>query len=488
MTTESKKSPSARGTPAGSPDFVYLNGIDPETGMYAVQPLSIDELAKGVRAGAFAPAVVGSRPDRLRSFAAPFGVDLEEVEETGWGIVYPEDTPAEVRAALTPLVEHRRARAGGLLKVLDHKRGEQVGDWCFRHGVAAGTLTPRRVPYYLLIVGPPTEIPFEFQHSLGAEYAVGRLDFDRPLDYEQYARSVVAYENAGVIQNAREVVFWGTQHPGDPATRLSSTALIEPLANGNEGSEEPAIHAEVGYKRRLYFGDEATRRRLVDSLRGHEPPALLFAASHGLAIRPGRPKQAARQGSLLCQDWPGFGRVRRDHYVAAEDIPANANVSGMVAVLFACFGAGTPATDPLLDAVPRDGEAQNADQPFVSALARRLLSHPGGSALAVVGHLDRAWGLSIQSPGANEAQLVAFRNSLGYILKGSPVGHVVTRQFGHRHAALTAGLLGAVSTAAPPAMRPSDRDLVTHWLERNDARGIAVLGDPAVRIREANFA
>jgi hypothetical protein len=33
-------------------------------------------------------------------------------------------------------------------------------------------------------------------------------------------------------------------------------------------------------------------------------------------------------------------------------------------------------------------------------------------------------------------------------------------------------------------MRPTDRDLVACWLERNDAQNYILLGDPAVRIRE----
>ena len=33
-------------------------------------------------------------------------------------------------------------------------------------------------------------------------------------------------------------------------------------------------------------------------------------------------------------------------------------------------------------------------------------------------------------------------------------------------------------------MRLSDRDLVTSWLERNDAQNYVLLGDPAVRIRK----
>jgi hypothetical protein len=215
----------------------------------------------------------------------------------------------------------------------------------------------------------------------------------------------------------------------------------------------------------------------------------LFAASHGMAVRSGRPNQAADQGGLLCQDWPGSGGVHREHYLTAEDVADDANVSGLVAILFASFGAGTPATDQFLTGFSKvDTPAPLAERPFLAALPSRLLSHPAGSALAVVGQADRAWGFSVQPPKATDPQTGVFRNSLGYILDGTPVGHVVAQQFGQRSAALSAALLGAVSPTAPASVRPSDRDLVGYWLERNDARGCVLLGDPAVRIRKDHFA
>jgi hypothetical protein len=38
-------------------------------------------------------------------------------------------------------------------------------------------------------------------------------------------------------------------------------------------------------------------------------------------------------------------------------------------------------------------------------------------------------------------------------------------------------------TDRSPQVRPSDRDLVTYWLQRNDAQNYVLLGDPAARIR-----
>ncbi len=211
---------------------------------------------------------------------------------------------------------------------------------------------------------------------------------------------------------------------------------------------------------------------------------MLFTASHGMALRSGQAAQAATQGALLCQDWPGFGSVRAEHFLAATDIADDANVNGVVALLFACFGAGTPDADQFLMDLSQAGKAPPlAPQPFVAALPRRLLAHPNGSALAVIGHIDRAWGFSIQSPKVSDPQIGTFRNSIGSILTGERVGHAICGQFGARFSALSVLLLSATSPTAANASRPSDRELVTRWLERNDAQNYVLLGDPAVRIR-----
>jgi hypothetical protein len=481
-------SPSGASGTAAKPDLIYFNGIDPDTGTYAVAPMSIDDLAKGVRARPGVASVAELHGETPRSFALPWGLDLTELGQAGWAVIFPEGTPHEVRDALAPLLEHRRKQAGDLFKVLDCKKGEQVRDWYRRHQIAAGTFAADVVPYFLLLAGPPTAIPFDFQYLLGIEYAVGRLAFDKAEEYARYARSIVAYETAPAVGNRKEIVYWGTRHEGDAATNLSASLLIEPLANGVPGGpgtlKEP-IHAKVGYGRKLYSGDEAVREALLGTLHSDKPPAVLFTASHGMALKSGRPNQLTDNGGLLCQDWPGFGSMKREYYLAAADVADDANVSGLVAFFFACFGGGTPDADQFLMDLSQVGTAPPlAPQPFVAALPRRLLSHPRGSALAVVGHVDRAWGYSIQPPKMTGAQIGPFRNGLGFILDGSPVGHAVAQQFGQRYAALSTTLLGAVSPTAPAYMRLSDRDLVTSWLERNDAQNYALLGDPAVRIRK----
>jgi hypothetical protein len=473
---------------SANPDLIYFNGIDPDTGHYAVPPVSVDALAKEVRARPGGTTLAELRGGSPRAFAMPFDLELTNLQDVGWAVIFSEDASQPVRDALAPLLEHRRKQAGDLLKVFDYQKGEQVRDWYRRHHIAAGTFEATAVPYYLLLVGPPTAIPFEFQYLIGVEYAVGRLDFDKTEDYGQYAASVVAYETARSVRNGKEIVYWGTRHLGDPATNLSASFLLEPLANGVPGTPsalKDPIHVKVGYERKLYSGDDAVRDALLGTLHSDRPPALLFTASHGMALKAGKPNQMTDNGGLLSQDWPGYGSVRREHYLAAADVSDDANVSGLVAFIFACFGGGTPDTDQfLMDLAQAATAPPLAPRPFVAALPRRLLAHPRGSALAVVGHVDRAWSFSIQPAKMTDAQIGPFRNSLGFILDGSPVGHVVAQQFGQRYAALSTALLGAVAPTTPDHMRLSDRDLVTFWLERNDSQNYLMLGDPAVHIRK----
>jgi hypothetical protein len=372
--------------------------------------------------------------------------------------------------------------------VLDYHPGESMKDWLRRHGAAPGSTVPTRVPYYVLLVGGPAEIPFSFQYHLDIEYAVGRLAFDDPGCYARYAAGVVDYETAPGVSSGREVAYWGPRHPGDRATELSDDCLLRPLVEGTpaEGGD-PAVEpiARVrSFRWRWVRGADARRAALLDLLHpptGADPPAVLFTASHGVGWPKGHARQLPAQGALLCQDWPGAGIPESGHYLAAADVQDGARLHGLVAFLFACFSAGTPATDNFLEDAQRQ-PVPLAEQPFLAALPQRLLAHPGGSALAVIGHVDRAWGFSIRPPGLRE-QVQPFRNLLGRILAGQPVGHA-TRDFSERYASLSTVLLSILEAArAGAGPTAGDLELIWTWVERNDAQNYVLLGDPAARLR-----
>jgi hypothetical protein len=470
-------------------DLIYANGIDGRTGRYLLDPLPVADLA-----------ALGRRPsddhdrdnwlrlasesvsEEHRHLGLRWDIDPEKVEEAGWAVVVSTAETTDVVDALGPLIRRRERQAGERCKVLDHRPGETWPVWLGRHGVGPGTIDPDKVPYYVLLAGRPGLIPFSFQFLLDVEYAVGRLDFDAADDYRRYAEAVVDYEETTAPPHGDAVVFFGTQHAFDPATQLSADRLVRPLA----GSFGPGGRFErtVGRGRtRIVLGEPATKQALAELLSGAGPlgrPALLFTATHGLGgWPPDHPDQRVRHGGLVCQDWPGVGRMDPAHYYVATDVPADARLHGMITFFFACYGAGTPHLDPFQH---RPGVAPRAvaAEAFVAALPRELLAHPGGGALAVIGHVERAWGYSFIF--GEEAQLVPFQNAVGRMLTGRPVGFAM-KDFNERYAALSTHMSDVLEDIGYGRVIPDSR-LARLWTERNDAQNYIVLGDPAAASRQ----
>lgn len=459
--------------------LVYLNGVDAETGEYLVPPLAehdIASLARGEGRDAGKTTWLGNLVRRLKEphLGLPLGVDPAKPAEAGWAAVFHEDEPAETREALAPLVAARGGRE------LDYANGETRRAWLRRQGVGEGSVLPEKVPYYLLLVGGPQRIPYDFQFLLDVDYAVGRLDLDSPADYRLYAESVIAYEQADEKTNVRSAVFFGSRHAFDPATKMSADLLVAPLAGRAPGSE--SVAARYGFATRPVIGDEATKAGLSAVFHPGKAaaPAFCFTATHGLGWPKGHDRQVDEQGALICQDWARFGALDSNHYFSAANVGDDARVFGMVTFHFACYGAGTPARDSFAH-VPGQAPPEIAEQPFGAKLPKRLLSHPAGSALAVVGHVERAWGYSIVTPSAGP-QLLPFTNAIGGILSGLPVGHAV-KDFNERYAILSTELSGLLEEIGFGANIP-DNELAQAWVERNDAQNYVVLGDPAVHLRD----
>jgi len=468
----------------------YPNGVNGLTGDYLTEPLEAASVAAMARASAGADESQGWLAQVARhvtdaTFGVPFNVTADDPASAGWGIVFSSDATAGVRSALQPLIDHRRDQLGEAhVKVLDHMPGEAWADWLARHGVGAGTVDPGHVPYYLLLVGDPGSISFETQWLLDVEYAVGRLDFDDADAFARYAASVIAYETSGVAPRDPSAAFFATRHDFDRATQASADLLATPLATafapgGAFAAALPSIRVETS------IGAPSTREALAAVFAGIGSigrPALLFTATHGIGGLPaGHPGQRATHGALLCQDWSSPGSIDRAMYFTAADLPADADVHGLVAFFFACYGAGTPAVDPFVHAA---GQAARviAPAPFVAALPKALLSHPRGGALAVIGHVERAWSFSFLS-ASNQQLLVPFENAIGWTLLGKPIGYAM-KDLNEKYAVLSANLAAVLEDMGWGARIP-DEQLASLWLQRNDAQNYILLGDPAVRLKVA---
>lgn len=528
-----------------SQDKMVFNGINGATGGYLLPPLSTDELADLARGRPLqldADELDGlgkhARRSKRHGFRVAEGVDPRKIEEAGWAVVFPrlrgrgtvrgedaaahEKRMAAIREALAPLIAHRRAQASrikaGRFKELTYSisvpggaatleeagrlRTESKARFFGRQeppvdGNAA--VDPDAFPYYVMLVGSPEEIPYRFQYQLDVQYAVGRLHFDTVEEYAHYAQSVVLAETSG-LSLGRRMALWGPRTRGDAATELSSEHLLTPLSTwlGGELFADPKFVGEHG----TWTLDGAdigvgSKAKLGELLGGARTPALLLTASHGLCYPLDHGWHRSHTGALLCQDWTLGDVPREDDLFAASDLASDAHVAGMVAFHFACYGAGLPGRDSF--EIYEKGVTSRSDgaggsagskrltgQPFVSRLPQRLLSHPKGGALAVIGHVDRAWGSSffMQGRRSDAAQLSVFRSTLQRLLQGYPVGCAMD-YFNERYAATTSDLANAISQYQEDGFSDEYEDpawMADQWLTSNDARNYAVIGDPAVRV------
>lgn len=476
-----------------SGERIIANGVNGLTGEYLLPPLDPADVAARAKQPPDDPAMAAqlgqlhamAEQSFGESFGVPFHIDPSKVEQAGWAVVFSTEANNDVKAALEHLIEHRRRWIGDArTKVLDHRPGEGWTAWLARHGTAPGNINPEKVPYYLLLIGGPNQIPFSLQYLLDTEYAVGRLDFDDADGYRGYVAGLIDYEDASMAPHDAAAIFFGTRHPFDGATQLSADSLVRPLIRSFQQGGRFAS-AVSGYQFDEVLGEPATKARLCEIFSGSGRsgrPALFFSASHGMGGWPsGHIDQRARHGALLCQDWPGIGQIGQAHYLSASDVPEDARVHGLIAFFFACFGAGTPQRDAFAH-IPGEPPPELAPEPFVSALPKRLLSHPEGGALAVIGHIDRAWGYSFVSGG--ESQLLPFQNALGRILLGQPVGYAM-KDFNEKYAALSANLASLLEELSYNDRPILEAGLARMWTERNDAQNYVLLGDPAAALKTA---
>jgi len=445
---------------------LFPNGVSAAGGPL-LAPLDLPTAAarvRGDRVDAEARARLAQAARRLAEphLGLPFGIDPADVAQAGWGVVVPAEERDALRERLAPLLAHR---AQGIdearLKVLDHRPGELPGEWLARHGVGYANQDPEKVPYYLLLVAEPARVPFEFEFQLAVDYAVGRI---APATAEAYARAVVAHEGAPGDGAPPRAVFFGTEHPDDRATQLSAEHLVRPLA----AADRPGVATEA------IVGAAATKAALVGALSG-TPPAVCLTASHGLGWPQPDPAQRDWQGALICQDYDVSAAFDAGRCFGAADATEALAVAGTIFVTFACYGAGTPEHDAFLQQAA-GAPARIAEAPFIARLPQALLAR---GAVAVVGHVERAWGFSFL--GAAGPQLRTFENLLAGLFAGRPVG-LAMKDFREKYAALSAAL-GEMLEAMRFGRRFPDAEVVGAWVERNDARNYALVGDPAVRLR-----
>lgn len=440
-----------------------------------------------------AEAWAGAHPDELNRQEAEF-LDLSrqaqrtrwlelqlDLSETGWGVIFAYDANPTIREALKELLTHRKRQAGTRYKEYLGEDGYHPGDrrqFLARQGVIIGEPDLDKVPYYLLIVGSPEAIPFEFQYQFGPDYAVGRLHFDTLEEYARYARSVVEAETRPLALQRRMVLF-GVNHPDVPVTRYGIERLIKPLA---ETLEQRRTDWEVQV---LTEPQETTKTELARLLGGDKTPALLFTFGSSLSFTdPADARIPPYNGALICSDYPGphrwSGEISSDFYFSGDDIQVDGQLWGLISFHMTSFSAGTPRVDNF--AIRRFEKPKPISaQALLARLPQRLLSYPNRGALAVIGHVDRIWSSSFRVEGQHESVMGSLlASAIGRLIEGYPVGFAI--EGFRRHYLEYAAQLSEMLLAARSDDTVNPYDTAELETIAVDLRNYIVIGDPAVRL------
>lgn len=414
--------------------------------------------------------------------AIKMGVDPNNLSEAGWGLIMPyasdpaaQQQNAAARDGLRELLAYRHEQAGDRYKEYvdaeGYRPGESKSQFLARNGLGIGPVPPEVMPYYLLIAGDPSTIPYRFQEQLEVQFAVGRIHFDTPEQYANYGRAVVAAES-NPSRAPRRAAFFAPTSPDDRHSEATARAFTLPLS--------AAVAAtKPDWQIITPTGAEATRERLSGLLQA-DAPAFVYAAGHGMVFDESDPRKLAHQGALLCADWPGpqqwHAPIPPHFYFSADDVTGT---SSPILMLLASYSNGTPGSDWVRQRAQPSRGTPATSPAFVARMPQRLLGQ--GAGLAVIGLNDRRYSGSV-APQADldRRRIDSHTQVIRRLLDGAPMG-LALQTFGERYAELATQLSTEIEEVRFGRV-PDAPALADLWADVNDMRSVSIFGDPAARL------
>jgi hypothetical protein len=429
----------------------------------------------------------------IRVVTSKRSTNYSDPREAGWTYLLNDKDPQrdDIVCAIGRLAKHR-----GMKDPEDPLSfgGETLFEWdsWLLNKYKSPEEPDKQPPHYILIVGGPDQVPFEFQSHLDIAASVGRLAFDSVGDLKTYVEKVVRLEEAAEKHDSAAVewkaVFFATDHGFDiprtceypDPTVFSRRYLAQPLAEKVK---------KLGFEVDTIEGDQATKEQLLASLR-RASPAIVFTASHGLWVESIEDLKLQKQlnGAIVCQHTGGEPKLDRTRLFSADDVSFDEPfLEGTVFFQFACFGYGTPAESDF--AHWGGGRRQNAQVDFVAALPKKLLAHPRGP-LAFIGHLDVAklrGYTELTHPDAEPhwtARREPFDAAIDELLKHYRTAGQAMAEMNMRYGevnATIARIWDLIERKKLPDTTNFRKELVDSYILRNDSKNYMVFGDPAVR-------
>jgi hypothetical protein len=447
------------------------------------EQLFFHALAETLPQNARAMQALADKTSKIATYRGEIGrrvKDIGDPVEAGWTYLVAKQDPRrnEIIEVLKPLAQHRGMDDPSVPLVFGGEPEDSWGDW-LQDKYFALELEGKKVPQYVLMVGGPEMLPFRLQSLMDVVANLGRLDFESIDQLKQYVQKLIRLETAADPVVKKEAILFAPDGGTNDPTYFSREYMVKPLNDH--------IRLELNFRTTALMGADATKKKLVNALRGAQP-AFVYTASHGLGLT-GEPidQQKKYNGAICCQS---NGPLTMDELFCADDVPVNEPfLEGSVLFQFACFGYGTPAQSDYTHWL-EDLPEKYADVDFVAELPKRLLAHPRGP-IAYIGHLDTAFlhGFTDQNdPYIMErwhTRIQPFVHTVDQLLEVQPSGLAmddINKKYSTSNIMINSfydRLKRGTFTWTPE----TERRFVDTWIIRSDAQNYMVLGDPAARLR-----
>lgn len=424
-------------------------------------------------------------PHVPKQFLAAPKVDMDNWADAqvGWGVVAPDrDLDAKDKATGRDLPEpiRRLLAARGNAPIFRYRpelregRLRRYGN----DGVASdpslrGTrgLGLNAVPRYLLIVGSPAEIPWNFQYRLQTDAFVGRLDLD-DSGLSRYVDALIGGW-AGAKRSVKHPLVWAVDRGQGDITHLMRMTISEKF--------RAAFAADEEFEGADCFrsDDKATHAELLKALSNRQP-AFVLTSSHGATFPLDDALAMRRQIGLLVDNenavlnfasavdaWKPTGAIWYAHACCSAGSDAKSKFEGLV--------GSESSLGRTLSAIAKTGACT---APLPAALLGG--ANPLG---AFIGHVEPTFDWTLRDPATGQVVTDHIMGALYRELhkaKRPTVGRALSYYFGAVAGLMQdyADAMDEVDAHGIDALKRARRAK----LFAMDRLAMVLLGDPTVRL------
>jgi hypothetical protein len=347
------------------------------------------------------------------------------------------------------------AACARLQKLRANGQPQDIDISCSDYGTADG-----RIPRYILIAAPPTDIPWRVQYDLSLKSYVGRLPFSGDA-LGPYITAMLDDWSQGTPNLTKRALVWATDYGPTDITRTMAAAIAAPLRDKLNGS----VPVEA------IIGAGAKADALLSNL--DAKPGLVVTSSHGSTPIDNPNLLASTLGLPVGQDRCTVNLNELD-----AQMPC-----GSLWFTQACCSAGSSGESLYTQLLSADSSAWRVVSQVaalgstVAPAALRLLGREN-PVRAVLGHVEPTFNWTLQDGSTGQlygSVLVTALSSNLYA--GQPIGMTLAEY------RLQVGLLNTYyhtvrdEAASDTLLRPR---LTRLRLTALDRQALVLLGDPTV--------